>query len=393
VNLLVRNVRPLGGAAVDLLACDGTWATDGRVDIEIDGRGMLALPGFVDGHMHLDKTLLGLPWRPHVPGGSVRERVAAEKAIYATLPPDSMAERARRLADLALSHGTTVIRTHVDVDPSNGLSGLHTLLALRTEYADRLTMQIVAFPQSGVITCPGTAELLEQAVCEGADLVGGLDPIGFDADLDGQLDVVFGIAVRHGVGVDIHLHDPGEIAARTLFEVAKRTVAGGLQGRVNVSHAYGMGDLDTDRLQVVCEALAEAGVSIMSNAPGRGSFPPIDALLERGVSVFSGSDNIRDPWWPFGDADQLERAMLVAYRMDWRTDEWLAEALQLVTHRAASALGLTRYGLGVPGAPADLVLVDAETVAEAVVARPRRALAVAHGRVIGEGEDRRTSGR
>jgi cytosine deaminase len=244
-------------------------------------------------------------------------------------------------------------------------------------------MQIVAFPQSGVVTAPGTAELLEQAVVEGADLVGGLDPIGFDGDLSGQLDAVFGVAARHGVGVDLHLHDPGEMAAETLLEIARRTVDGGLRRRVNVSHAYGLGDLGVDRLRIVADALADAGVSIMSNAPGRGSFPPIDALLERGVSVFSGSDNIRDPWWPFGDADQLERAMIVAYRMDWRTDEWLAEALQLVTHRAATALGIAKYGLGAPGAPADLVLVDAETVAEAVVARPRRALVVAHGQVIG----------
>jgi cytosine deaminase len=108
-------------------------------------------------------------------------------------------------------------------------------------------------------------------------------------------------------------------------------------------------------------------------------------LLEAGVQVFSGSDNIRDPWWPFGDADQLERAMLVAYRMDWRTDAWLEESLRLVTDRAAAALGLGPYGLGIVGAPADLVLVAAETLAEAVVARPPRAMVLSKGCVVNGG--------
>jgi cytosine deaminase len=246
-------------------------------------------------------------------------------------------------------------------------------------------MQIVAFPQSGVISAPGTADLLAAAIQEGADVVGGLDPIGIDADLDGQLDIVFDVAERYGKAVDIHLHDADELAAITLESIAARTMAADLGGRVNVSHAYGLGDLSSARLRQVAFTLARAGVSIMSNAPGRGSFPPIDALLEAGVQVFSGSDNIRDPWWPFGDADQLERAMLVAYRMDWRTDAWLEESLRLVTDRAAAALGLGPYGLGIVGAPADLVLVAAETLAEAVVARPPRAMVLSKGCLVSGG--------
>jgi cytosine deaminase len=305
----------------------------------------------------------------------VRERVAAEKSIYAALPPDSLPERARRLAELALSHGTTVIRTHVDVDPERRLAGLHTLLELREAYRGRLQLQIVAFPQSGVVSAPGMLELLDAAVQEGADLVGGLDPHGFDGDLTGQLDAIFGIAARRNVGLDIHLHDPGEVAAATLEAIAQRTTALGLGGRVNVSHAYGLGDLAPDRLDTVAATLAEARVSIMTNAPGRQAFPPVDTLLDAGVTVFSGSDNIRDPWWPFGDADQLERAMLVAYRMDWRTDAQLGTAVRLVSDLAATALGIHDYGLKI-GARADLVLVEAQTIAEIVVARPPREVIV-----------------
>ncbi len=384
-DVVVHNVRPLGAPATDLAARDGRWAALGSAlgpgQREIDGRGLLGLPGLVDGHMHLDKTLLGVPWRPHVRGDAIPERIRAEKSIYASLSPDSVATRATRLAELALSHGTTTLRTHVDVDPDRGLAPLETVLAVREEYRGRLVMQIVAFPQSGVLMASGTVELLDAAMQSGADLVGGLDPVDFDQDLDGHLDAIFGVAERHGAGLDIHLHDPAETGAITLEAIAARAAAAGLAGRVAVSHAYGLGDLPPLRLGQVAERLARAGVSVMTTAPGRGSFPPIDALLEAGVAVFSGSDNVRDPWEPFGDADLLERAMLIAYRMDWRSDAWLTEALRLVSDRAASALDVGPYGL-VVGAPADLVLVDAEVVPEAVVARPRRELVLSQGQVV-----------
>jgi cytosine deaminase len=337
----------------------------------VEGRGRLALPGLIDGHMHLDKTLLGLPWFPHIPGGTVRERVAAEKQIYAELPPGSLRQRAARLADLALSHGTTTIRCHVDVDVDRWLDGLIILLALREEYRDRLTMQLVAFPQSGVLSAPGTIELLGAAIREGADLVGGLDPISFDGDLDGHLDAIFGIADHHGVGLDIHLHEPGEMGARSLLGIAERTKVLGLGGRVNVSHAFALGDLQGERLLEVARRLAEAGVSILTNAPGARAFPPPDTLLEQGVTIMCGSDNIRDPWQPYGNADQLERAMLVAYRMGWRRDDQIELAARMPMDLAAKGLGLPEYGIEV-GAPADLVLVEAGTITEAVVSRPPR---------------------
>jgi cytosine deaminase len=377
-DLVVRDVRPAGGEPVDLAARAGAWAAigsglTGRTIVE--GRGRLALPGLIDGHMHLDKTLIGMPWIPHIPGGTVRERVAAEKKIYADLPPGSLRQRAARLADLALRHGTTTIRCHVDVDTDRWLEGLIILLALREEYRDRLTMQLVAFPQSGVLSQPGMIELLGAAIREGADLVGGLDPVGFDGDLDGHLDAIFGVADRHGVGLDIHLHEPGEMGAQSLEAIASRTRALGLGGRVNVSHAFALGDLEPGRLLEVADQLAMAGVSILTNAPGCRAFPPPDTLLEAGVTIMAGSDNIRDPWQPYGNADQLERAMLVAYRMGWRHDGGLETAARMVTDLSAAGLGLPAYGIAV-GAPADLVLVDAGTVPEAVVSRPPREVIV-----------------
>ncbi|WP_084464204.1 amidohydrolase family protein [Microtetraspora fusca] len=363
-----------GGAPIEGVRAAGDVG-DGRVDLG----GALLLPAFVDGHSHLDKTFLGAPWQPHIPGGTIRERVEAELRIRRGLAVP-VAERALRLAHRMVGHGTGHIRSHVDVDPEAGLANLHAVLEVRERVRDLMTVQIVAFPQSGVTTAPGVPDLLDAALRDGADLVGGLDPHGFDGDVDGQLDVVFGLAERHGVGVDIHLHDPGEIGAGQLRDIAARTAALGLGGRVTVSHAYCLGEVADATLARTASALAAAGVSILTNGPA-GSMPPVLRLREAGVRVFAGSDNIRDAWWPYGTGDMLERATIIGLRGDLMTDDELRVAASLVTTEAAAALGLDRYGLE-PGSRADLVAVAAASVAEAVAAHPRRLMVMHAGRVV-----------
>jgi cytosine deaminase len=234
-----------------------------------------------------------------------------------------------------------------------------------------VSVQLVAFPQSGVITCPGTLELMDAALKEGAALVGGLDPAGFDDDVDGQLDAIFGLAEKHAAGIDIHLHDPAFVGLGELDEIARRTKALGMQGRVTVSHAYALGMVPQSDAQRTAEKLADAGVAILTNAPGNHAYPSVMQLRAAGVSVITGNDNIRDAWWPYGDADMLERAMLVGYGSGFLTDEALEVALDLATYSAASVLRYDDYGVRV-GAQADLVVVDAQSPAEAVVARPPR---------------------
>ncbi|MGW5232953.1 amidohydrolase family protein [Streptomyces nodosus] len=360
-------------AAEPIGTAGGTEA--GRVDLG----GALLLPAFVDGHSHPDKTFLGAPWQPHVPGGTIRERVAAELETRQRLTVP-VPERALALVHRMVGHGTGHTRSHVDIDPHSRLANLHALLEVRERVRDLITMQIVAFPQSGVVTAPGVPDLLDAALREGADLVGGLDPHGFDGDVDGQLDVVFGLAERHGTGVDIHLHDPGEAGAAQLRAVAARTGALGLGGRVTVSHAYCLGDVEAATFARTAAALAQAGVSVLTNGPA-GPMPPVLRLRESGVRVFAGSDNIRDAWWPYGTGDMLERATIIGLRSDLMTDDELRTAASLVTTEAAAALGLDRYGLQ-PGSRADLVAVAAGSVAEAVAAHPRRLLVMHAGRVL-----------
>ena len=189
------------------------------------------LPGLVDGHMHLDKTLTGLGWMPHRAQPERMSRIEKEKELRGTLAP--VAERAANLVRCCIAHGSTAIRTHVDVDPELGLAHIHALAEVRERFAGCIDMQLVAFPQSGVMRRPGTADLLEAALMEGADLLGGIDPIMIDRDLDGQLDTLFAIAVRRDVGIDLHLHETSERGLAEIIAVCERTRAAGLL-RLNI---------------------------------------------------------------------------------------------------------------------------------------------------------------
>ncbi|MGE0315967.1 MAG: amidohydrolase [Lautropia sp.] len=323
--------------------------------------GLLVLPGFVDGHCHLDKTLFGTRWRAHRAENSVAGRIAAERALRAdaALP---VAERGARLLERMVACGTTALRTHVDIDTSIGLDHLHSILGLRRAWQGLVDIQVVAFPQSGILRDPGTDALLDAALAEGADAIGGLDPVDIDGDRDAHLDLVFRLASRHARSVDIHLHERGETGLGTIEQICRRTLAAGLEGRTVISHAFALGDADPRRLEPVASLLAKARIAILTSAPGQVPMPPVKWLRDAGVEVFAGSDNIRDAWSPFGNGDMLERAMLVAYRQGFRTDEDLAVAFDLITGAARRATGLA----GDTGS----VSLAAETLAEAIVMRP-----------------------
>jgi cytosine/creatinine deaminase len=386
-DVVLRGVRPMAvGAPVDVLICDGVVArvAPGLVPAPgasvVDGQDGILLPALVDAHMHLDKTFWGRPWRAHEAGPTTRERIENERRLRRelALPADVQAEG---LVRQAVSRGTLHIRSHVDVDTEIGLRNFEGVMTARSRLRDLVSIQVVAFPQSGVVTRPGTAELLEQAVKDGAELIGGVDPAGIDGDAAGQLDVVFGIAGRHGAGVDIHLHDGGREGAAQIRMIAERTRALGLAGKVAVSHAFCLGMVDEGELDGLLALLRDQRIAIMTTAPGDRPTPPVRRLREAGVTVGAGSDGVRDAWTPLGNADMLERAMLVAYRNGFRADPLLHDALDIATRGNAGVLGLEGYGLEV-GCRADLVVVPGETLGEIVAMRPPRALVVSGGRVV-----------
>jgi len=384
-NLLIRNVRPMGGPAVDLLVQDGRiarWAPglDAPGTAVEDGGGAILAPGLVEAHTHLDKTLLGMGWHPHAAGPRLIDKIETERRLKRELDIDPARQSARQ-ALLSSQAGTTHIRSHVDIDSEIGLAGMEGVMATRDLYADVVTIETVAFPQSGLMIRPGTAELLEQAMRMGADVVGGLDPCAIDRDPKGQLDVVFGLAERFGKPVDIHLHEPSTMGAFSMELILERTRALGMAGQVTVSHAFCLGDPDAALVEPLIEELARLDVAIMTTGPASRPAPPVARLRKAGIRVCAGSDGIRDTWGPYGNADMLERAMLVGLRNNFRRDDELEMAFEVCTAGGASVMGLADYGLA-PGCRADVVLLVGETIADAVVSRHPRRLVVKGGTVV-----------
>ena len=277
---------------------------------ELDGAGRIALPGLVEAHTHLDKTLLGLPWYHNAVGPRLMDKIDNERAVRRALPIDASSQSARQ-ARLAASHGATHIRTHVDVDTEIGVRGIEGLLATRADLADIIGIDIVAFPQSGLLIRPGTLALMEEAIRLGAETVGGLDPCAIERDPKGHLDAVFGLAERFGRGVDIHLHETGEMGAFSMELIIERTRALGMAGRVMISHAFCLGQPDPAIVDPLIAALAEAGVAIMTTGTSSRPVPPLKRLAAAGVVVCSGCDGVRDTWSPYGNADMLERATIL----------------------------------------------------------------------------------
>jgi cytosine deaminase len=387
IDALLTHCRLADGRRVDIGIAGGRIATIGdtapslsnRVPI-LDIGGDLVLPGLVDGHMHLDKTLMGLPWTPHRAGPTRMSRIETDKRVLPYLPV-STEERAGNLIEACVAHGTAHLRTHVDIDLESRLSKLDGVLAARERHRDQVSVQIVAFPQSGVVRCPGVLDLLDAAVRSGADLVGGIDPLEIDRDSRGQLDGIFAIAARHGVGLDIHLHEPGEMGLFNVQEICARTRALGLGGKVTISHGFCLGDITEKKAAAAAKAMAEAGVALVTHGAGGLTLPPLEMLRAAGVLVFAGNDDIRDTWSPYGTGDLLERAAIIGWKGDFRRDEQIETAFDLVSAAGAKALGVTDYGVEV-GGMATLFTIAASGVPEAVAGHPPRKLVLFDGRIV-----------
>lgn len=384
---LIANVRPWGDTLSDIRIADGriveiapagSAVTSGQG--VVDGRGLLALPGIVNSHAHVDKSWWGLPWQSYGGEGGVDGRIRHERLRRDELGIPGLELTRAVLAEM-VRHGTTAIRTHVDVDLGIGLAGVEVVREAAAEYGGALKVEIVAFPQDGVLRRPGVDGLLEAAARAGVEHVGGLDPATIDRDPVGQVDVLVRVAAEHGVGVDIHLHDPAELGAFQIELILDRVESLGLQGRVNIAHGFAVAQVDLVRRRELLARMAELGVTMTTVAPmGRPQLPYAD-MVDAGVRFGFGTDGLRDLWSPYGTGDTLGIAWQYSRSSGIVRDEDLTRVVEIATSATSWALNAETGDL-TPGSKADLILTDAINPMDALVRCPPRRLVVGEGRQL-----------
>lgn len=395
----IADVRP-STAAVPLAVSAASGASGGYAapGVEVfDCAGRVVIPGLVEAHLHLDKALLDgqLP----NPDGTLAGAIAATGQLKRAFTHATVRERARRVLDSAVVNGTTAIRAHPDVDPIAGLIGVDVLVELRDEYRDLVDLQITAFPQEGIFRAPGTEALLRAALAAGADVVGGCPYNEADpADARRHVDLVLDLAVEHGLPADLHADfgdDPADARFALAEYVAEATERRGLGGRVALGHVTTLSARPAAERARILARLAAAGVALVplpatdlhlsgrgDDGPVRRGVLPVRELWAAGVSCAFASNNIRNAFTPFGNADLLDAGLLLAQTGHLSGPDDLARVLAMATTGAARVIGLgDRHGLRV-GDRADLVVLDTRRVEDALLDRPVRTAVVKRGRIV-----------
>ena len=382
-------VSPASGTVTDPAGNDGTSNRDGV----IDGAGRIILPSLGDVHAHLDSNRMGQTFRPHTADGTLHGLIMDDRENWRHGERGVAAQAAYAIGTIIASGGTR-IRSHAQVDSDCGLERFHGVEEALRAHADVLDFQIVAFPQAGIVREEGVRQLLDAALSEGADLVGGLDPLLYDRDPVSHLDVVFDLAEKHGKGVDIHLHETGTAGVFSLEEIVKRTKALSMSGQVTVSHAFALNSNPDAEVHRVLDLLDEAGIGLTTIAPAKAVLPQAP-IAERRLALGLGEDGQRDYWSPYGDGDLLRRTWQLAFTNGFRRDEDIEGCLDIASRGGAQLMAgarpdgsaLTedaRFGLAV-GAPADFVLLEADTVTSAIMDCPSDRDVFRSGELIASG--------
>ncbi|WP_018762067.1 amidohydrolase family protein [Arthrobacter sp. 135MFCol5.1] len=404
MTLVLHNVRPWGGDAADVTLDGGVITAVGPVAVEgaasgdpgskpaatVDGRGRILLPSFSDVHVHLDSTRLGLPFRPHTGTPGVWNMMLNDRNNWRDAE-ESITERATHTLGAMIGRGTTRVRSYAQVDADAGLERFEAVLAARETHRSRADVAVIAFPQAGLLREPGSAEVLEEALVLGADVVGGIDPCALDRDPVRHLDIVFGLAEKYGKPVDIHLHEPGQLGLFSTQLILERTKALGMQGLVTISHAFCLGELPDAQLDELLADMAELDVSVATVAPA--SPLPLERLTAAGIRVGLGEDGQRDYWSPYGNADMLDRTWQLAFTNKFRADGLIEHCAAVATIGGASIIDPAAQRLGsvadrpglAMGDPAELVLLEGDTVTAAVMDKLPGRTVIHRGTVVADG--------
>ncbi|KPL17684.1 MAG: hypothetical protein AMJ92_11375 [candidate division Zixibacteria bacterium SM23_81] len=368
---------------------------------EIDAQGRLTTPTFIDPHLHLDKALISEVVRPNL-SGTLDEAIEIiwEKKKQYTI--EDIVKRASRVLHWGIGYGTTIFRTNVDVDTIGKLVPVEALLEVKKRFAGICRLQIVAFPQEGILKNPGTEELLRQAMKIGADVVGGM-PFNERTMADSQrhIDICFEIAKEFGADIDMHVDETDDPSARTLELLAAKTIQEGYQGRVTAVHTCALAAYDDVYAAKVIGLVKEAGLNMITNPatnlmlqgrmdtePRRRGITRVKELLAAGINVAYGQDCLKDTFYPtFGQADPLEVGLITAHAAQMSLPEEIETLFDMATVNGARILRMEDYGIE-EGRTANLNIIDTTTVQEAFRTQADRRHVIRRGEVIAETETR-----
>ncbi len=402
--MLIRNATlPDGRTGIDLLVQDGRIQAlgpqlfDGQPAPDgtelIDAAGCLLSPPFVDAHFHLDATLShGLP-RINT-SGTLLEGIALWGELKPLLTHEALAARALQYCDWAVAKGLLAIRSHVDICDDR-LLAVRALLEVKQRVAPYLDLQLVAFPQDGLLRSPGALANLVRALDLGVDVVGGIPH--FERTYDQGTDSVrqlCELAAQRGLRVDMHCDESDDPQSRHIETLAHHTQRLGLQGRVTGSHLTSLHSMDNYYASKLIPLIAQSGVHAVANPlinitlqgrhdsyPKRRGMTRVPELMAAGVNVAFGHDCVMDPWYSQGSADMLEVAQMGLHVAQMTSADQVRACFDAVTVNAARVMGLPDYGLAV-GCHADFVLLQASSPAEALRLRATRLAVIRRGKVI-----------
>ena len=402
LDLLIRDARLLDGRVVDigaaagrirLVRAAGASAPEApEATTTIDADGALVTSSFVNGHMHLDKVYT-LPlagdgaltaYTSDTMGQAMRSIVEDASAVKKHYDRTWIMPNVRRALDAALTHGVLHVQAFVDVDTTAGLEGMAAVLAVREEYRGLVDLQVVAFPQDGLLRDPGAAELCEEAMRLGADVVGGIPWLeSTDREARAHIDWACRLAAAGGHRVAMLVDDAGDPSLRTTAMLAEAMIEHGLQGRGVACHGRAIGTYPTPSVLRLTQLAKAAGLGFVSDPHTGPLHLPVRAFLDDGLDVALGQDDIEDAYYPFGRHNMLEVAFLAAHLLQFLTGPDQVRLVELVTDRAARVLGLPGAGI-VEGAAADLCVHDSERVVDLLRehAAPRQVIRA--GRVVAE---------
>jgi cytosine deaminase len=362
---------------------------------EIDARGSVVTPTFIDPHIHLDKCLISDSTPKNV-SGTLREAIEHTWDRKRKYTVKDMVERAGKVIEWHVLKGCTIIRTHIDIDTIGKLRTVEGMLAVRDKYRDLVDLQIVAFPQEGILQDEGTADLMVKAVEMGVDVVGGM-PHNEMIESDGKrhIDICFEIAKKHNIDIDMHVDETDDPSSRTLQYLAYKTVQEKYFGRVTAGHTCALAAYDDYYAAKVIGWVKQAQIHMVSNPvtnlmiegrldkqPIRRGITRIKELIAAGVNVAYGQDCIKDTFYPtWGQADMLECGLVTAHAAQFTQPEEVELLYDMITVNSAKILRLKDYGIEA-GKTANLNVVDAPTIPEMFRTQADRLFVIRKGKIV-----------